>query len=485
MNAQVGAETGKSGAADFEVSIRVRADRMAVLLNCPKLPSDLELLLERVRTALKGLGIPEEWRGETCIERVRQAAAEAESIKNLIIVKGEPPEPPKDGRIEWGNDFFNSAFVVNEKTGAIDYRKRVAQTSVEAGQLLATVRPPVKGRAGRDVHGRAVAAKKGQWPIFRAGENIREDKEERKYFAAKTGRIRWRARTLSVDEVYVIQGNVGLGTGDIDHPGAVIVKGDIEPGATVKAAGNLEVRGIIDQADVETGGDLVVHRGIVGRGRAPLKVGGSVHAKFINEAELEADEDIVVEREIVQSIVKTRSAVTMRRGRLVGGETTALKGILVAQTGTEALVPTALTVGTDFRLQEEIDERVRQCYELEERREKIRRTVEPIASRGAKLTKESREAMKRLFEELKELGKRIEGLIAEVNRMKAEAKDNVQMRVEATKIIYPETMLSTPLSQYKVPDEFSGPAYANLVDGEIKLHHGQSPWEWEPSEPAV
>lgn len=456
--------------------LRVSPDNMRVLLDCPAVPSDIRVLLAQVRAELAEWAVPEEWLGDALEQRIR-AQAGAPSFSDLVIVEGEPSEPPTDGRIEWGGDFFSFGFVIDEQTGTIDYRRHIAQTSVEEGQFLARIVPPNPGKNGRDIYGRMLPAEKGSWPVFRPGVNVREDKSDRSYYAAKSGRIRWDRSVLSVDEVYTIRGNVGLETGHISHPGALVIDGDIEPCSEVEARGDIEVRGVVEHADVSTGGNLYVRGGITGRGKRPIRVSGKVHARFINEAELEVEQDVAVEREILQSSLRTRGILAMPQGRLVGGETMALGGVQVGQTGSEVGIPTFVIAGEDYRLLQRFPPLQRELHEMETRRDRIRSNIEPLRSRQIRMSYEMRQAMDRLLLDLSITESRMREITTEIEQLKADAKSRARRRIEVVKRICPETVFILAGDRLRIREEILGPLYALPVRGEVQLRTGRLKWD--------
>jgi uncharacterized protein len=467
----------------IDATIRISADHVQVFLDYPAVPDDMEAFIERIREELRAAKVSSTYLGISLETRLHEAVALGRPLENVLIVEGDPVIPSEDGRIEWGADFFSPGFVVDEKTGAIDYRKRAAQVTVSAGQLLATIIPPKQGKGGRDVFGRVIPPGKGQWPPVKPGSNIREEKDQLQYYATCDGRIRWEGGTLAVDQVFVVEGNVGLKTGHIDHPGALVVKGEIEPEAKVKTVGDVEVQEIIESAEVVAGGNLVVHGGILGGGKSRIVVGGRVHAKFLNDAHLEVNHDVVIEREILQSSVKTRGTLSMKQGRLVGGESIALGGVLVGQTGSDAEVPTTIIAGRDFRLQRKIDALNKEIEELEQRRDRIAGVVEPLRARlldarqkAPKLSDSVQEAMRKLLIEGKEIAGRIDEIHALIERLKLQSKSMARPRVEVTTMIYPETLFCIGPDQLRVKDAFRGPAYAVLIKGEIHLRAGVLNW---------
>ncbi len=73
-----------------------------------------------------------------------------------------------------------------------------------------------------------------------------------------------------------------------------------------------------------------------------------INAKYIDGGDIQADKDIVVEREIINSTLHTFGAVVVPKGRIVGGEIVALRGIYVGRAGSKSYTPTLLVAGEDF-----------------------------------------------------------------------------------------------------------------------------------------
>ncbi|MCH7865430.1 MAG: DUF342 domain-containing protein, partial [Proteobacteria bacterium] len=213
----------------------------------------------------------------------------------------------------------------------IRFRSRLGDgASVEEGQHLATVSPPISGKEGKDVFGNRVKVRRAQKARIRTGKNVRKEGEW-DYYADCAGRIRWEGHALHVDNVYTIPGDVDLKTGDVTHPGAVIVQKDVGEGAEIVADGDVEVYGIVEKATIKCGGSLTVRGGIVGGENCTIKVGGSLQALYIMDAHVEAVGDVEVEKEILQSVLTTDGNVLIPRGRIVGGRIAARSEVLVGQ----------------------------------------------------------------------------------------------------------------------------------------------------------
>ena len=466
------------------LSLRVSADRMKVLLTWEDMPADAEQHLDLIRKYLLEKGIPQSALGEGLARRFVKLIKEASSLHDAVLIEGKPPGQARDGYIKWAGDLFRQGFEVDEKTGSVDYRRPLAKNAVDAGQLLATIVPPVRGEDGVDVYGKVVSGDKGFFPVITAGQNVQEDGNKVEYHALTPGRARWAGGTLSVDEVLVIEESVGLRTGHITHPGALVVKGDIEAESVVEAAGDVEVYGIIERADVDTGGNLTVHGGISGKGNGCIHVAGQVNARFINEADIEAGKDVVIEREILQSNVKTLGSIAVQQGRLVGGSVMALGGILVGQIGSEAHVQTVLTAGKDYKLEARLSGLEEELDALEERRGKLARTLEPMLSQVKQIQKMPKmtEAMTKVVKTVKVLADEVKKLDAEISRiqeemtkLRAQSKASADPRVEISLRIFPDTTICIPPDQIRIKEPVSGSTHAVVVNGEVRLRRGPLP----------
>ena len=363
-----------------EIYLRVTNDRMAVLLDCDVTIDNLEPLVDVTLDELSHLNLQSPPDRAQLKEQLRGELEKDPHLVDIVLIQGTPLIQPIDGRIEWAGDFFNTSFVVDEETGKIDYRRRTGESSIKEGDLLACIIPSVKGRDGRDVFGKKISMPPGKRPRIHAGENVRRDEEGNAFYARASGRIRWMNNVVSVDRVYTVRGNVGLETGNISHPGALVVMKDVQEGSKIDVGGDIEVHGIIEAADIKAGGNLTVRGGIIGDNEHRIEVKGSIHAKFILDADVQAEGDIVVESEIVHSFLKTHGAVTITRGRIVGGEVIALGGIEAGQAGTSASIPTQLIAGEDYSRREEIKEKRKAIYQEEKNLMGLRSALQSLAS---------------------------------------------------------------------------------------------------------
>ncbi len=456
---------------DGERRVQVTENKLAVLLDCVVDVEKLDDLAERIKRDLVALGLTNAPLAADLKEMLEQAATENPEIVNLSLMEGEAPVMPKDGRIEWADDFFSTGFSVDEETGRADYRKKLEKRSVSEGQLLARIIPPEPGTAGVDVYGKRIDVPKAIPARIRAGKGASMGEGEDTFFAASNGRVRWISGVLSVDEVYEITGSVNLETGDVSHPGAVVIERDIEAGTKVQADGDIEVKGIVEAAEIDCGGSLLVHGGITGTEDKLIKVAGSVHAKFILEAEVEADGDIEAELEIRQSHVRTQGAVNVPEGRIVGGEATALGGINVGQAGSEASVPTLLIAGQDHKLETAVKEHEKRIKALEKEAKRILDRIAPLVARERSLSAKQREAVTELQMRAYEMKEQAEEVEQEIGTLRTDSEELAKPQILIGTVANPETKLQIRSTRASVSREISGPIRVTVrKDGTIAMN---------------
>ncbi len=451
-------------------NLRVTEDGIAVLLDCDIITDELDSLLVAIGKELKALGIKKPPDQKKLKEQLHHAAEENPHLVDFVLIKGKPPVPPQHGRVDWADDFFNTGFVIDNKTGRADYRQKAAHESVTKGTLLASQIPVKDGKDGENVFGKPIPAEKPIEYYPKAGKNVRFNLQKNTYSAETNGRVRLVNDVLSVDEVYVIEENVDITTGNISHTGAVVVNKDVLDGAKIEAVGNIEVYGIIENAEIRTGGDLIVHGGIRQSEDHMVVVEGSIHAKFIDGGYIQANGDIIVESEIINSTVKTLGSVTILNGHIVGGEMVVLKGIYVGYAGTKSNTPTKLVTGENFSIRSKLSLRKTKIKRVETELAKLKSFMNRFMTNPELISAYSPEEYERKQDSVSEAEQELQGLIEEMEAIRAEALSDAKNLIVVEKALYPKTTLCLGDYRLIVDEEYSGPIRAEIVKGEIKLN---------------
>ncbi|HYE05238.1 MAG TPA: FapA family protein [Planctomycetota bacterium] len=277
----------------------------------------------------------------------------------IVIARGRPPEHGRDATIE--HLVRPQEHPQAGADGVVDLHELMAFVEVEAGQALARVTPAGAGTAGLDVLGNPIPPRAGR-PLdaareYGAGTRPRAGDPEVIESEALGVMRRARDRRWEVVVPLVIEGDVDFRCGNIDTRIAVVIKGDIKAGFTVKSADSICVHGSVEDARVSAQGDLDVRGGIL-PGARRVKAHGDVHARFIEEREVKG-RDIEAKAGILHATVLATGGV--RAKDIVGGRITVAGSVACTTLGSPAEVPTVVEVGVDPFADALISELDRRC----------------------------------------------------------------------------------------------------------------------------
>ena len=400
-----------------------------------KLPDDLVELRARVQLALDSKG--DSWQ--------------------VVVTVGIPAKETTDERTEWSRDFFSTEFKVDETTGRANYRERSGNRSVPADEVVARIIPGQRGESGVDVFGAECPSPDVKKVTLQAGRYVKYDEKGARFIAEKAGLLRLTDNRLCVDETYDINGSVGIETGNIKFDGHLVVSKDINEVAVVEVGGGIEVGNVIGAANVKSGGNIIVGRGIAGAGKGKVCADGDVRTNYITNAEVRAGGDVSVVNEIIQSTIHALGKVDVAEGRIVGGQVVALGGVVVGELGSGSGVPTYIKVAEDYTLPKFLSCREAETDELSSRSERIRAKIKPFAMRMRLLTAKQRELVTELMfhvqdmeSRMAEIEKEIEDRYALVNRMGVK-------EIRVLRMIHPRVLLRIAEQSLTIEDPIQGP----------------------------
>ncbi|MCL2558154.1 MAG: FapA family protein, partial [Treponema sp.] len=244
---------------------------------------------------------------------------------------------------------------------------------VTENQLLATKIPPQKGVPGETVTGKMIQAKNGVDISLPLGENVHASEDGVSILSDMSGRVVVSNGKINVEPILLIESSVSLETGNIIFLGTVVVRGDVEDGFSVKAAGDIEVHGSIARAELEAEGNVVISQGINGKGRGNIRVGKSLWARFIENANIQAGDMVFASDGIINSNIDAHNRIVChgKRASIVGGRLRASKEISAKIIGNSSGTETACEVGFDPESKEELSK-------LEERKELVSKELEEV-----------------------------------------------------------------------------------------------------------
>ena len=160
-------------------------------------------------------------------------------FKPYVAAQGQPPITGDNAYIDRKFDLGEKGRPVVDEYDRVDYKNLNLFVLVKANETLAIRIPQTKGTPGKNIFGEVVPAQNGRPIPMPVGKNTKVIGENQ-LVAAINGQIVDTGNEISVDPRLEIQSSVGVGTGNIEFDGTVIISGDVQQGFFVKATGDIE-----------------------------------------------------------------------------------------------------------------------------------------------------------------------------------------------------------------------------------------------------
>jgi uncharacterized protein (DUF342 family) len=379
----------------------------------------------------------------------------------------ETPNEPAHGRPEYYELLVDTTKKAGKllENGRIDFKERDSIIQVTKGEELLKRYEEIKPVDGTDIFGNPVPAIMQKSNGYEKGDNfIQSDKNPEIFTAAIDGYLDIDKNRVEIKSILTISGDVNYERGNIDFKGSVLIQGNVDSGFSVKAAGDITVEQSVDDAQLEAAGNIDVKMGISGKGTATIKAGGSIRAKFILHSKVEAKGEIVVEDSIINSRVFSNQRVLVlgQHGKILAGETIALKRIEVNTVGSETVPNTVLSVGRNLELEHEM-EAVRQ--EINLKKEALHAVMNKLSSSFGTLLFEDpkkylstlpdfrRKQCLELLSEESALNKRLKELMEDASKIEQKLVLDEEPFIVVKEKIYPGSLLNIKKSAFKVESE--------------------------------
>ena len=340
------------GAFDLEV----QADNMSVLAFLRPPVGGRPVTVDDVRAALAERGV---------VQGIDLAALDAALARGAAdpvqVAGGTPPTAPQPTRFVSELDALRQQASQADDNARVDFRELGNLVLVNPGQVLMRRIPAVPGTAGTDVFGRPIEPAAVEDQPFASGlAGVAPDENDPNVLrAAIAGAPALVPCGVNVSPVVEVEA-VDIATGNVNFDGTLRVRGDVKTGMQVKVTGDVVVGGTVEAARIEAGGSITITGGVIGAiegglsagedRQAHLACGGTVQARFINNAFISAGQDVQVEREIMQSEVLAGGSIQAgppgsMQGSISGGRCRALHLIRAGTLGSAGGIPTFLQAG--------------------------------------------------------------------------------------------------------------------------------------------
>ena len=364
---------------------------------------------------------------------------------DYVLANGVPVKEGSDAVIEY---FFNTDNRVRptlNEDGTVDFFNLNLVNHCKKGDMLARLTPAVKGSAGIDVKGTPVRPRDVKKKILQYGLNIDISEDKCVLTSQVDGHVTLTGGKVFVSDVLTVV-NVDNSTGNIDYEGSVVVEGNVNSNFRVRARGDIEVKGAVEGAVLEAGGNILLNRGINGMGKAKISAKGNIIAKFMENCTAKAEGYIDADSILHSNVTAgTEIHVMSRKGFISGGTVQATSKICVKTLGSPMGADTKVTVGLDTSATERAGELSKEIADIQ----KNMKTMLPVLdaakkklAAGVKMTPDQIKNLQQLAATVKLSQEKMEADNEELQLLKENMSSAEGACVEVMGEVYPGTVIA-------------------------------------------
>jgi uncharacterized protein (DUF342 family) len=396
--------------------------------------------------------------------------------ERVVMAEGIFPVNGRDAYLQYNFETDQSKVRIREGiNGKVNFKDLNIIQNVVESQPLAKKMAPEKGTQGRTVTGDFLPARDGKDIPLPLGKSVHVGEDGLTIIADMNGQVVESGGKINVEPIYTVQGDVSLKTGNIIFLGTVIINGNVEDGFSVKAAGNIEVNGTVEKAELDAEGDIIVHQGITGKGSGIIRAGKSIWARFIENTVIEAGNMVVASDGIINSRVDAFNRIICqgKRASIVGGRLRASEEINAKVLGSPTSgTETICEVGVDPKTKERLTKLIETKRAMEKQLEEIQLNMQTLINikKQRKSLPEDKEAY------LRELNEKRVGCITDLRKIIDDIEkahdflNNLQSRgrVSASSKVYPGVRVIIKDAREDVRTEYRAVTFV-LENGLVKV----------------
>lgn len=252
----------------------------------------------------------------------------------VTVANGKPVKPGRDGAYKFFFDTNVPSTPAIMPDLSLLYDDVKYFELVKAGQKIAEYRDAEYGEPGRTVRGEEIPPVKGrEYPVLK-GQGIMIMEDKKSWCATISGSIRIEDFVVAVKPVETLE-EARDPKVKYEYPGSVLILGNVTKGVTIRAKGDIVVRGKLESARLDADGSVCVIGGMLGTTeRSLVRAGGRVSAPTIRNTDIRAggnlNSNYIMDSELT---VAGRVTVSGQRGTITGGEIQAQMGLSCAILG--------------------------------------------------------------------------------------------------------------------------------------------------------
>ena len=405
----------------------------------PMLPDDLREFFAQAKI-LEGID-------DGAVAELLAKAAVSEAVAGIVIARGIPMIPGVDGRIDLTVRDLSDTALPEGDSGQMDLRHIQQFLNVHPDEVIGVLVPAVEGTPGLTLSGKTIPPQRGKELKVKLGKGVKIGEDGSTLLSLLDGRVYVRGQDISVEDTYVVKGDVDFRVGNITYNGFLEVSGDVLDGFSIKASKGIKVAGNIGTCLIESDGDIVFC-GMAGQHKGTIRCGGTIRANFIHDTSIECEGNIDVVSEIINCNIKLLGVLRVNKGVLVGGNCIALEGVEVSTAGSPSSVFTRIVAGVNYH---DLDGLNRLFNDLKQVIERFQASTDK--TKGGELIKQ-RAAI-------------TEG----IQEIRSHTYETANPKINVKKMLFEKVTITLDTISEEIKEECSGPLslIANTVEGGVRF----------------
>lgn len=393
----------------------------------------------------------------------------------LLLAQGVAPINGEDAKIKYKPLPTRTPMI--KEDGNADYYDLHFIEEVNKGDWLGEKSPASTGDIGYTIFGEVLPALSGEdKPLLYDPETVQVASEDGIWVlrARKDGILERNNGRLSIDQHLVIDGDVGIETGNVEFDGTVTVKGTVMSGYTIKATKDLSILsdlGVSNAKSIITAnGDIFIKGGIYGKSGTTVESGRHIYLKHANECQLHAKGDIYIGNYAIGCTLKgTNVLADERKGSIIGGKVEAIGKVSASSIGNKLERKTTIQIkGFQRKFEEEALKAVLLEYrELLIELEKIKKEVQRFPTDSSKLTDQEKAYQQSKRKQLKDVQQKV----SKVDDLRKHHMNMLAIKGEgeitAKAGIFPQTLIEIGPQQKYIKTLTKGTYY--LLDRQLRF----------------
>ncbi|MCC8180993.1 MAG: FapA family protein [Planctomycetes bacterium] len=446
--------------SEFEVRIVSSPDRMRVYIQMLPGPNFVPPGPSRIRNLLELAGIAAGFLDSGIVLYSSLMHGTEPYTGFFQVARGEPMRKGEDGSIEF--HVQPTAFKPRydeEDDGAIDFKQLNLIENCFAGQRVASILPPGPGRPGTDIFGDEIPPMPGNPISVQAGPGVVISSNGRDFTSEIEGRVVYENDVISVSPVLEIYRDIDYSVGNVDFVGKVVVNGSLLDGFYINAKHGVELTGEMGASRITSEGDVKLTGGVKGKNVAFISC-RNLTARYIDDAVVEASGDVVVNKEIMNSNIKSLGRLSIPDGAIIGGEVCGYHGVEAQSLGSDMGVATRVISGLNWTDEEQLQGMRSRIAELLDRTQSAKLILDPLlADREilSQLGEDQKSMLSELIAELRELRDQLAELLDSRSRITNRRQTGLVNQVNVTGTMHMGVSIRFTLVESPIKDDITGP----------------------------